>query len=358
MRRALLTLLLIGSGCDSTPSLEGCVGRAPACYEGSPSCCAVGASTASCVNDAWECPAGRWLGSECDVIRAACAPISNDGGARDAGPPSGDDAGIDWPRVETETGPADYSCLGGVGPPIEIGRSFTLRLSAALDMGVDLSGLQIRYYPRDDLAIGATCAPPCTTVTTDIDGTVTLMSDTSSTFAFYVDGGDTTGGFLDLAAQHFRVPTGAGDEAVGTLITQNDADLLASLLGAELISSASGAVLGAALDCLGQTVANASVRVLDPDGRVVLLSRDGPLDFYLSPAGPPIPDGLRTGRSGVFGVGGLPGSPDPYVVQIWGSRGVEGVPELLSCESVLVPAGRVAQVEMRPLTSNRAPGCE
>ncbi|HJL16338.1 MAG TPA: hypothetical protein RMH99_11815 [Sandaracinaceae bacterium LLY-WYZ-13_1] len=313
------------------------------------------------------------------VSVAACD--GGDDGDEDAGPDDGEDSGMMMmgedagPEMGPAVGsgamldaldPADYACRGSVMAPADDGADVSFTAVAEVfgsDPTAFAEGLTVQFYPGNVPA--SDCTGDCQEVTTDSSGEADVTDAAESWYAYRIVGGE---GLVSGAPQDFittlqvneQAPAAAGESVTLTAVPESLRNTIITLLGVTQ-EEGTATITGTVVDCAGDSIANATVRVF-ADGSEVDLggpgTRNGPREFYFN--GEQFPRGAQeaTHVDGLYGAANVPVPASGEVrVEIWGSLTEGGAAEMLGCETVPVAEDGISIVNVGPTRSDGPADC-
>lgn len=305
------------------------------------------------------------------ALLGACDEETMTGGD-DAGVTGGDDAGetSDLPPpeayVETQTAfsptTADFSCLGTRTRPIP---------GDTIEVAFQLRDFQDGFEVPDamgwiftDNMISNDCGANCQEFTTNMDGNASVQLPANGWYAYRVFPfeGPTPGTSIFGVFQYNEpAPAMAGGAVEGNSVSGTTINLIPALLG---ITREEGRAImaGRITDCVDEhNIANAEVRIYDPDGNYIepgLGTTDPRYHYFMGVVMGNVPDQTREASSadGLYVVPQVPYADDrPYRIEAWAN--LDGTYQRISCESARIFQDSVTILNLGPMRADADPAC-
>lgn len=302
----------------------------------------------------------------------ALALAACDGGDGDADAGAGLDAGaVDLPELEAFVeeeaafAPAtlDLSCLGTrtqpeAGDPIDV--TFQLR-----DFQDEFEVPEVDVWLFSDNEIADSCdGASCQAFTTDAMGDATVTVPANGWYAYRVlpKMGPTRGTTVFGVFQYNEAaPASAGESVQGQSVSGSTVDLIPALLGIPR-EPGRAIVAGTVQDCNEANLANAIVRIFDPDGNLVeegTRTEDPHYHYFNGNAENNLPDqtATHTAADGLYVVPQVPVADErPYRMEAWAE--VDGELTRIACESARIFPDAVTILNLQPLRADAPASCE
>jgi hypothetical protein len=300
------------------------------------------------------------------VYAEARTPELVDAGMPDAPPfdaPPRDAPPPDVPRIDVgpmpiapvvvgpDLRPADYSCRGSRTAPATGGSVLDapIRVVEHLD-----GGGRATFFSSSD-ALGALGA--ASTDSTGL-GTVPARPGAWTQLDFEFTSGASDALTISQQTHHFVVFDAAVETRVAVL-SQRTSLAIASALSP--FGDARGELVGRVLDCAGEPVQRATIRVFAPSGELVPEGGFFGLGYGSGATPTPSPGTEHTAIDGrFFAVGALDpasGGAVPIRVEAWGALTLGGSLERLACEELSSGDGRPVVFDLGPARADASPGC-
>jgi len=288
----------------------------------------------------------------------------DDAGAGDAG------TGSDLPPLEAyretptsfEPTAADFSCLGARTRP---------EPGATIDVNFQLRDFQDGFEVPSamgwifaDNVITDDCGANCQEFTTNMEGNASVQLPASGWYAYRIFPfeGPTRGTTVFGVFQYNEpAPAMAGGSVEGNSVSGTTINLIPALLG---ITREEGRaiVAGRITDCVDDhNIANAEVRIYDPDGNYIepgTRQNDPNYHYFMGVVMGNVPDQTREASSadGLYVVPQVPYFEDrPYRVEAWANH--DGTYQRISCESARIFQDSVTILNLGPLRADADPAC-
>ena len=283
----------------------------------------------------------------------------------DAGPPTDAGTFADALGYGTDLAaltPADLSCLGTrTAPSGGSSRTFDLVLNDFFTGDV-VGGLEVDFFAGDDVTTDGSCpAGRCVRTTASASGIVTATAGLGDWVGYRVRAG--TGmipagpqTYAEVAHSHFD--SGSAATVDGVVVQQTTLDTIVALLGASRESGAAMAT-GQVVDCAGNPLANAIVRLFDGPTEIPLgFSPTGPRQAYFNGASFPSARQRSSNVDGLVLGANLPVPASGVLrVEIWGARTPGGGAEMIACEQIVAVADGIAFTSLEPARADGPAGC-
>ena len=286
---------------------------------------------------------------------------------------AGVDGGIfvDLPSAEAftegvtafEPAPLDYSCLGTATAPIggaDVAVTFQL-----LDFQDDFVVVDTDVWLFTDNTIANDCSGPmCQAFRTDsIMGNANVTMPAGGWYSYRVlpHDGPTMGRRVFGVFQYNEpAPAAAGGSVEGNSVSGTTINLIPNLLG---ITREEGRaiVAGRFHDCVDSNVANAIVRIYDPDGNFIepgLRATDPNYHYFtgLVTGNIPAQEAEYSAADGLYVALQIPWLDDrPYIVEGWANYGGEF--QRVSCEAARIFTDSVTILNLGPMRQDADPAC-
>ncbi|HJL20362.1 MAG TPA: hypothetical protein RMH99_32140 [Sandaracinaceae bacterium LLY-WYZ-13_1] len=317
-----------------------------------------------------------WTTLGCAVLLGAMlGACDGDDGEMDAGGGGETDAGpiADLPPSEAyteneadeifEPATIDWGCLGARTQPepgAEIEATFELR---DFQDGFEVDGVEVWLFSDNTIADRCDGAS-CQSFTTDADGNATVTVPANGWYAYRVlpKMGPTRGETVFGVFQYNEpAPASEGGTLDGQSVSGSTIDLIPALLGINR-EPGRAIVAGQVRDCGGANVANAIVRIYDPDGAFVEpgeLNADPHYHYFNGDAANNLPDQLaeHTAPDGLYVAPQIPAEDDrPYRMEAWAT--VDGELIRVSCETARIFSDAVTILNLEPMRADAPAACE
>lgn len=303
------------------------------------------------------------------AIASALALLGCDGtAATDAGVDGG--LTVDLPPAEAftegatafEPAPLDYSCLGTATAPAggaDIAVQFQL-----LDFQDDFAVVDTDVWLFTDNTIANDCSGPmCQAFRTDAMGNANVTMPAGGWYSYRIlpHDGPTPGRRVFGVFQYNEpAPAAAGGSVQGSSVSGTTIDLIPALLG---ITREEGRaiVAGRIYDCADSNVANAIVRIYDPDGNFIepgVRSTDPNYHYFtgLVTGNVPAQEAEYSAGDGLYVAPQIPLLDDrPYRVEGWANYG--GRFQRVSCEAARIFTDSVTILNLGPMRADADPSC-
>ena len=291
----------------------------------------------------------------------------DDAGGPPAGPPVQVVTMRDSDGNPTASGPADYSCNGSATAPAGSGDSTFTVTAKDFQTGEAVTGLMVQFFPDNMPSTDATCSAPCQAVTTDASGQASVTGTAGGWYAYRVIAGtgttpsQTAGVDYIGVVQINEVTPDDGGSATLNVVSANTRNLILTLLPLNQ-DEGTAVITGEALDCNGDPVQNATVKVFDSTGEIALgTTSNGPRAFYFNGMSPDLPQGSArmSAVDGLYGAANVPLPTDGTDIrlEIWGSTSDGAAAEMLGCEHVQAGADGVTILNVGPTRSDGPTDC-
>lgn len=311
-----------------------------------------------------------WVGlGRCAV---ALALVGCGGGSGTDAGGGGGDAGMtsDLPPLEayvegsTSFNPttADFSCLGMRSRPVGgdvIDVEFQLR---DFQDGFEVVGAQVWLF--GDNVIADDCSGGCQELMTDTMGNASVRLPANGWYAYRVlpmEGPTLRTTVFGVFQYNEPAPAAAGGAVEGNSVSGSTIDLIPALLG---ITREPGRaiVAGRVTDCVDEhNIANAEVRVYDPDGNYITPGTrptDPNYHYFMGLTMGNVPDqnAEYSAADGLYVIPQVPLADDrPYRVEAWAN--LDGTYQRVSCETARLYSDSVTILNLGPTRADADPSC-
>lgn len=264
--------------------------------------------------------------------------------------------------IAFEPAPLDYGCLGTATAPVggaDIAVQFRLR-----DFQDDFAVPDTDIWLFTDNVIASDCAGPnCQAFRTDTMGNANVMMPAGGWYSYQViphDGPSPGRRVFGVFQYNEPAPAAAGGSVEGNSVSGTTIELIPALLG---ITREPGRaiVAGRFYDCVDSNIANAIVRVYDPDGNFIepgVRSTDPNYHYFtgLVTGNVPAQEAQYSAGDGLYVAPQIPIVDDrPYRVEGWANYA--GRFQRVSCEVARIFDDSVTILNLGPMRQDADPSC-
>ncbi|MDQ3032217.1 MAG: hypothetical protein M3Y87_07365 [Myxococcota bacterium] len=276
-------------------------------------------------------------------------------------PPATTDSGTETPDaggLEIPVAPGDFSCVGSAMAPV--GGADAAFMAHVYDFqggaSTNVANIGVQIFPSN--TVSADCTGACQDLMTDATGNIAgVTAPQGGWFAYRVEAGATGGGTSPvLTVGYNRVAPGPGGMIDLPSVSSMTIGFIPSLYRRMRLPG-TAIVSGSVVDCAGDEVQNAVLRVYRGDSEV--LPGPNATDFfigYFNGSGLPSATRQYTNTDGIYAAANVAASAEPIRVEVW-ARTEEGADlRAIACEEIEVFADAVTIISVGPLRNDYAAG--